>query len=137
MSDASMLSELLRAVNDLRSEITTHVKSEADDLTEIRKKVQDRADIADAQFRMSDVRHKEVMDMLEKINIVEALPKTRDGRPDVFGHRDDHETRMAAVKERMDFTKDLLKGGIKAAAGIFLLWAAIQLWQAFLLGPKP
>ena len=124
-----MLAEVLRAVNDLRGEVKAHIDDETSDIKEMKVAAVARAALADA-------RHTEILNAISDINIVEALPKTRDGKPDVMGHRDDHETRMAATTERIAFIKDLIKGGIKAGLGLFLLWAGVALWHAFLQGPK-
>ncbi len=136
MSDP-MLAEVLRAVNDLRGdlkghrdELQAHITAETVDLKEMK-------DAAAARAKLADDRHLEILAAINHVNIVEALPKTRDGKPDVFGHRDDHETRMALSVERVAFIKDLIKGGIKTGLGLFVLWAGYALWQAFLLGPKP
>ena len=129
MSDP-MLVEVLRAVNNLTEKVEGHIADETSDIKKMREQ-------AEARSKLADERHAEILQALSAVNIVEALPKMRDGKPDVVGHRNDHETRMAATAERIDFIKDLIKGGIKAGLWLFLLWAGVALWQAFLLGPKP
>lgn len=77
----------------------------------------------------------EIADM--RADILAGYPKDKDGNPDVSGHRYYHESLMENEKNKAEFwrklTFELSKWGLICFAG----WILIELWQAFLRGPKP
>jgi hypothetical protein len=64
-----------------------------------------------------------------------GYPLDKDGKPDTSGHRSYHEALIEQAKNRTDFwrkmTFELTKYGLIG----FAVWAAIQLWAAFVKGP--
>jgi len=65
-----------------------------------------------------------------------GYPLDKDGRPDTSGHRSYHEEIIEQAKARTEYwrkmTFELSKYGLIG----FVLWAATQLWAAFIAGPK-
>ena len=128
MSD-QLLAEVLRAVNDLGGELRTHITDETDDLKQMRKASEERG-------RVADDRHAELVALIHSINIVEALPKY-DGKPDVHGHRNDHETRMKAGEAWRKRYETIITAVIGSISIGVIAWIGSVVWRAFLMGPKP
>ncbi len=129
MSD-QLLAQMLASINALRADLTDHIHEEDSELRDLKKKAEERAKVADE-------RHLEILNAIQTINIVEALPKDNNGKPDIVGHRNEHEGHRRRTDWIMDFFLGILKDGGKYAFGAFSLWALYHLWQAFLMGPKP
>ena len=115
MSDISV--EVLRAVNDLRDELRDHIKAEDGDLKRMRENAEDRS-------RIADERHREILAALAVVNIVEALPKDITGKPDVAGHRNDHEVR----RDRTRWIEGIGRDGVKWAIVAVALFVADATW---------
>lgn len=127
MSDP-LLAEMLGAINALRAELTAHIHEEDSELKAIQQRGEDRAKVADA-------RHTEILNAIQAINIVDALPKNTEGKPDVHGHRQEHEGRRRRTDWIKDFFLGMAKDGGKYAFGAFAAWSIYHLWIAFLQGP--
>lgn len=141
MSEAIM-TEVLRAVNGLRDEfvalrgevvgvraaLTSHIGEETDELKDMKTASQDRGKVADD-------RHAEIVALIQSVNIVAALPKTKDGKPDIFGHCEEHEDgrdRRQTWRRRLDtVTTAILVSASLGALG----WVGTIIWRAFLVGP--
>ena len=134
----SEFAEILRAVNNLRETVESnhrevngalrgHMEDEEEEIKEIRKQGEERA-------KLADQRHTEIMAAINAVNIVDALPKA-DGKPDIHGHRNDHETRIEDSKtwrRRFDLVTATLM--VSATVGV-LLWLGRLAWVGFLQGP--
>ena len=121
-----LLAAVLDTVNSLRDDLKDHIKEEDAELVEIRKSSEQRHLAAEA-------RHLELIDELRKINIVEALPRDEDGKPDIKGHRNEHEHHRRRWDGVREFSVDLLKGGLKYSFAVGGLWIVYTLWQAFIV----
>ena len=68
-------------------------------------------------------------------DVFAGFPLNKQGEPDIDGHRSYHEALIGQAVSRAEFwqklTYDLTRWGLL----IFLAWAFIQLWPAFLKGP--
>lgn len=131
MSDETnkMMVVVLETVNSLRDDLRDHIKLEDAELMELRK-------AAESRNQKADERHEELLQALNKVNIVDALPKNTEGNPDVHGHRLEHERSRRRYDWIRDYALGLVKDGSKYLLGGFAIWALINLWQAFLQGPK-
>lgn len=124
-----LIAVVLESVNSLRNDLKDHISAEDSELKEIRKS-------ADERSNKADLRHTELLEALNKINIVDALPKTSEGKPDIHGHRSDHELSRRRWDGLKSWVISLLKDGSKYLLGGLALWVLFNLWQAFVQGLK-
>lgn len=93
-----------------------------------------RVGIADLSQRLGKLQHSTMSYIAKQEGALEGFP-LKDGKPDLVGHRDYHETLIEQAKARTAFwrklTFELAKWGLLG----FLGWAVFQLWVAFLHGP--
>jgi hypothetical protein len=119
MSDP-LIAEILKSVNALAAELRSHV---GDEMSHIR-----------AYNERAEERHSEIIALIATVNVVDALPKV-DGKPDIHGHRNDHEVRKeAGITWRRRFDTITTAIMVMAATSTFG-WAVFALWKAFLQGP--
>lgn len=123
--------EILEQIRHLDRKLTDHMQEEDQEVAAIRK------DISEWQLA-AEKRHTELIRSLDawtnKIDCTAAF-LTKDGLPDLHGHRDDHHSRKQSADEFRDLAKSTQKVVAGGAAMGALTWLFYTIWEAFLRGP--
>lgn len=118
--------QILASVNQMRSDLTSHMKEEGKEIQAINDKLEDWRKAAEGRH---DALVASLGAFMERADTTSAFPENKKGKPDLDGHRTHHESLIEEAELSKQRAEDLKRKWMDRAGWALMVFVAFAVWE--------